>query len=488
MNKTAKLSLSQQNVYYEQIMNPKSALYNIGGYIVFNGEFNTSHFKTVIEGCSKVFDIYNIKFDFTGDEPLQYLKDSSEPVVIDELDVSSTSEPEEKALNWMQNQFNIAFDLIQDELYRFTLIKVSSDRHILFGCFHHLIADGFGFAVFSNYLLDQYGKFLDGDKESALAYPSYIEAVQRSTDYLASEQYTKDALYWKEKYDVIPDLLLSQKKQKEDSGHSFSVPISESDSALLNRLCEQTKANVSQLTIAALLLYFGKTADQQVFSFGIPNHKRRGREERKTVGMFSGVLPFKGEFIADQRLLDVISDIRQTQRNDFKHGLYPISHLNRSLKLLSENRLQLFDIIINYELLPFPDRVSSDLRVQIKELRNTTDLGVPLTIRWLDYGQHSPLELHIDYQEAYFNEGEIALLVKRLLFILRQFETCLDQPIQDLSIIPKEETHQLLEIFNDTAVSYPRDKTLVDLFEEQAAKTPDAIAVVYEKESLSYQE
>ncbi|MEM0942120.1 MAG: amino acid adenylation domain-containing protein, partial [Bacteroidota bacterium] len=60
--------------------------------------------------------------------------------------------------------------------------------------------------------------------------------------------------------------------------------------------------------------------------------------------------------------------------------------------------------------------------------------------------------------------------------------------IDELSIVSKEERHQLLEVFNDTAVSYPADKTIVDLFEAQAAKTPDAVAVVYEKESLSYQE
>ncbi|MEM0939406.1 MAG: amino acid adenylation domain-containing protein [Bacteroidota bacterium] len=487
MNKKTKLSLAQQDVYYEQIMNPESALYNAGGYITFKGKIDTSQFKTIVEECYKVFDIYNIKFDFAGEEPQQYLKDSSEPVMIDELDVSSASEPEEKALDWMGEQFNIAFDLQEEQLYRFTFIKVAEDKHILYGCFHHLIVDGVGFAVFSNYLIDQYKKFLVGDPLPAPAYPSYLDAIQRSTDYLESEQYNKDAVYWKEKYDVTPDLVLSQKKQKEDRGLSFSVPISEPDSALINRLSKRAEINVSQLTIAVLLVYFGKTTGRKALSFGLPIHKRRGREERKTVGMFSGVLPFKGEFTEDQLLSDVLSNIKQTQRNDFRHGQYPVSHLNRSIKLLSENRLQLFDIIINYILLPFPDHVSSDLNVQIKELRNTTDLGAPLTVRWVDYGQNLPLELNIDYQESYFNEGEIELLIKRLLFILRQFETCLNKPIRDISTIPHTETRQLLEVFNDTAVNYPTEKTVVDLFEEQAAKIPEAIAVVDEGSTLTYE-
>ncbi|WP_281926005.1 AMP-binding protein, partial [Flavobacterium collinsii] len=57
-----------------------------------------------------------------------------------------------------------------------------------------------------------------------------------------------------------------------------------------------------------------------------------------------------------------------------------------------------------------------------------------------------------------------------------------------LVILPKEEQHELLYSFNDTAVAYPKDKTVVDLFEEQVKKTPDAIAVVYEGEALSYKE
>ncbi|WP_281926011.1 hypothetical protein, partial [Flavobacterium collinsii] len=64
----------------------------------------------------------------------------------------------------------------------------------------------------------------------------------------------------------------------------------------------------------------------------------------------------------------------------------------------------------------------------------------------------------------------------------------IDQPVGSLSMLTKEEEYQLLHLFNDTTVAYPKDKTIVDLFEEQVKKTPDAIAVVYEGETLSYRE
>ncbi|WP_164466160.1 non-ribosomal peptide synthetase [Chryseobacterium carnipullorum] len=483
-----KLHLSQQDVYYKQITNPQSPLYNVGGYGIYKGKFDSVKFELILKGCSEIFDFHKIKFDFTDSEPAQYIVDTPIPLDIDTLDFSSIPEAQKVALDWMQNQFNIAFDLEQEKLYRIALIKVAEDEHYCFLCFHHLIIDGYGFAIFANYFISEYRKFLDGHNVLEEKYPSYAEAVRQNLDYWKSIQYSNDATYWKEKFKDIPDLIWTQKGQKNDNARSFLVPISTSDERLLQRLVEQTKTNVSQLTIAALLLYFGKTTGHKSFCFGLSNHKRRGRDDRKIVGMFSGILPFKGEFIPNQLLSDLISNVKQSQRNDFRHGLYPVSHLNRSLKLLSKDRLQLFDVLINYELLPFSDSVDSDLKIQVKELKSTSDLGIPLAIRWFDYGQEAPLELHIDYQETYFNDAEINLLVNRLLFILRQFESCLDKPINNISIIPEEEAHQLLEEFNTTTIDYPKDMTVVDLFESQAGKTPDTTAVVYDGHSLTYRE
>ncbi|MEM9340407.1 MAG: amino acid adenylation domain-containing protein, partial [Bacteroidota bacterium] len=488
MNKRTKLSLAQQDVYYEQLLNPKSARYNIGGYATFKGQIDIDQFKRIVEGASEWFDIFSVKFDFTGDEPFQFFSDSRESVLVEKLDLSSAPDPEKEAFNWMQDRFNTAFDLRQDRLYLHSIIKLADDEYLFFGCFHHLIVDGYGFAIYFNYLVEEYKKFLQGSNDSIAIYPSYKDTINKGLNYHQSKHYHQDSLYWKERYDVIPELIFGPKKHKEDKCALLSLSLSKTDNALLDRLAEQTKLNIAQLTIAALLLYFGKTREQQVFGFGTSIHNRRNREDRKTVGMFSGILPFKGEFAPDQLLSDLISDIGRTQRYDYKHGLYPVSHLNRSLNLLSEGRMQLFDLIVNYEKLPFIDSISPNLSVQIKELRSTEDLGFPLTICWFDYGLDLPLELHAYYQGEYFSEVEIELLFQRLLFILRQFEMGLDQPVQNISILPEEEKHQLLTVFNDSAVSYPTDQTVVDLFEAQAAKTPEARAVVYEGNTLTYQE
>src|SRR5690606_12578648 len=112
-------------------------------------------------------------------------------------------------------------------------------------------------------------------------YPHYAEAVQRNLDYWKSMDYENDAIFWKKKFEDLPDsIFINRKKINDSRTRSLSIPLSKFDRILLQNLAEQTKANVSQLTIAALLIYFGKTTEHNSFCFGLPSHKRRGRDER----------------------------------------------------------------------------------------------------------------------------------------------------------------------------------------------------------------
>ncbi|CAM1358033.1 amino acid adenylation domain-containing protein [Tenacibaculum xiamenense] len=484
-----KLHLAQLEVYYGQLVNPQSPMYNMGGYVVLTGNLDTALFKSVVASLSMAFDTYNLKYDFTGYEPLLYVG-KHEEVFLNEIDFSNELDPEQKAKEWMQQEIDTAFDLKQEKLYKHSLIKIKENLHWWYSYNHHLVYDGFGTALIVNYVTEEYDRRLNNaDKPVSNNYPSYFNIAKKSNDYLESQQYIKDANYWKEKFSSIPKPVINyNKKNSKTEGCRFSMHISKSDQALFNRLTKKTKANLSQFTLAALLVYYGKTTDQEVFSFGIPIHNRVSREERKTLGMFSSILPFKGEYKPDKVLLDFISELKQIQRNDYRHRKYPISHLNRSLKLLSENRQQIFDIIINYEPFPFAKSLSSGLHVAIKHMSPITDLEDPLSIRWCDYGEDSSLILNIDFLQEYFEKTEIEEFVERLLFILRQFENGLTNPIQNISILTKKEEDQLLATFNDTKIEFPLDKTIVDLFECQAIKTPNAIAVAYEDTFITYKE
>ncbi|WP_143569680.1 non-ribosomal peptide synthetase, partial [Tenacibaculum agarivorans] len=487
MNLKQKLHLAQLEVYYGQLIDPQSPIYNMGGYVVLTGALDTALFKSVVASLSSVYDTYNYRYDFTGIEPMFHIGDHTE-VHLNEIDFSQEESPEKVAKEWMQRRIDTAFDLTQDKLYDYTLIKIAEDIHWWCVLNYHLIYDGFGSALVVSYVIDEYDRRLNNIEETEpKKYPSYFSITQKNNEYLTSQQYEKDAVYWKEKFTSIPESVINpNKKSNKKGGYRFSKHTSESDKALFSRLTEKTKASLPQFTIAALLLYFGKTTDKKEFSFGVPVHNRVSRAERKALGMFSSILPFKGEYNSNETLLDFITNIKKTQRNDYRYRQYPISHLNRSLKLLSESRKQLFDIIVNYEPFPLPKSLESGLQIVIKHLSTIVDLEVPLSFRWCDYGEDSSLILNVDFLQEYFDKEEIEKLTERILFIIRQFEENLEQPLKNISILTEQENKQILDVFNATEQAYPSDKTIVELFEAQVAKTPNANAISFEDRTISY--
>ncbi|MFC5048325.1 amino acid adenylation domain-containing protein [Aquimarina hainanensis] len=484
------IHLAQQEIYYGQIINNKSSLYNVGGYISLKGGIETKLLIKIIQELPHKFDVFNFEFDLDKEIPQFQLKEKVDKIHVNELNFSREKNPEKTAKNWMQNQFNAAFNIYTDDLYRYTLIEIAEDEHWLFMCFHHLLVDGYSFMIKNNYIVQEYDRQKIGkEKIEDKQIPLYYDAVIRSSNYHKSEDYINDKNFWKTKYENIPNSLLNHSKKRKNTGGkriSFSIP--ESDRSLYEKLVKSTKVSLQQFTLASLIIYFGKSTKNDVFCFGVPIHNRGSREERKMVGMFSSVLPFKGEYDETQTLLELITTIKQTQRKDYRHRRYPISHLNRELGLMKQNRHQLYDIVVNYEPFDFLEELSSGVTVVTKHLTSVSNLEAPISIRWCDYGKNHPLELQVDYQEAYFNQEDIEGLINSLFHVLRQFEGNLNELLTSVSIVPKNQEKLLLEKFNNREVSYPSDKTVIDLFRDQIKAFPEAIALEFEGATMSYRE
>ncbi len=490
MSKKGKLHLAQQEIYYGQMMDPQSPLYNTGGYTVLKGKLNVELFKRVVTELPQFFDVFSMRFDTSQEEPLFYLDKNLESIPIIEIDLSKEESPEKAGYQWLQQQFDVPFNLNNGVLCRFALLKISEHEYWWQMLFHHLIIDGFGFTVLVNHVTERYDQLFHGIDQKK-SFPLYTDAIDDNIAYLLSEQYVADKKYWEEKYKTIPKSIVAKKNiQKEEfsGGERFSYSVSKEDRALFERLTAQTKASLSQFTVAALLLYFGKITGEQEISVGTPMHNRGSRDERKTLGMFAAVLAFKGCYLPEQTVFDCIKQIKRTQRNDFRHRNYPISSLNRSLKLLSEKRQHIFDVIVNYEPLGFNEKLDSGIDLELRHMTSTDGLQNPLSVRWCDYGKEYPLELKVDYMTRYFNKEEIERFVDRLFFILRQFEGNLEMPMCDISIVSEPEQKLLLSDFNGTNVVYNNNQTVVDMFCAQVAKTPDALALVFENKQISYKE
>ena len=325
------------------------------------------------------------------------------------------------------------------------------------------------------------------EKKVAFLYPAYKNEIGQSIAYKSSLFYTLESLYWKERIAQKP------KKFLQKNGHnigdlkasSFQCCLQHSQRVLLEQLQAKTGASIQQLTIAALLIYFGKTTGLSQFILGILLHKRESKQMRNVVGMFSSILPFKAKFNPDIKLIDFLKELRVEQKKDYRHKNYLSGEISRSLHInpAEEN---LCDIIVNHELLNFELDFSNELEATVVQLSSESEL-IPLQICWQEFGNGQPLQLQMIFREDYFTGKEIELLTERILFILEQFPIKFEALIGAIDIIPPAE-RQILQSFNNTDTNYPNDISLIALFQQQVKNTPSRVAVVFEETQLTYEQ
>ena len=478
---------SQFDVYADQLLDTKSPHYNIGGYIKLKGLLNKKLFYKAVGSGAETFDAFRMRFDLTNSEPQILLDRSCRELQMSDVDFSKEHDPEQHAAKWMQDRFNIPFAFEKESpLYEQCLIKISETEHWFFGKYHHLITDGYGFVVWVQYLAQKYRMLLEDDV-TPLHFSSYIEEAAKAAAYKKSSTYMDDSVYWLDKISAKPKKILSKKpdnlsKKKSDT---YFLELSQQQRGFLDKIEETTKIRLHHLTIAALYIYYGQTSGEAEFFFGIPVHKRSSREARNIVGMFSGIIPYKNNYRKDITLTDLLKEIIQTQKEDYKHQYYPVGDLARALKVKPQDGY-LFDIVINYKPLNFEISFDEQIQATTCELSNEF-LKYPLQLCWQDYGKQQPLQLQMDYGTDYFNREEIGLLAQRLLYILSQFPVKFDKPVGDFKILPPDEREAVLKFSTGISKTFP-DKNIVTLFEEQVLSTPQATAIVFGNESLTYDE
>ena len=487
VQKNFPLHPAQKEVFRAQLIDVEAPYYNVGAYVKLKGHLNKDIFLKAVRSAPEVFDAFKMRFHVADAEVFCVFDEAFEKMEVAELDLSNASDPANDALTWMQRCFNTAFVIKKDKkLFQNVLIKIGEDEHWFFMRYHHLIMDGYGFKVWLQYLSKKYSLSISG-KGATMLYPTYLAEIEKANRHSSSLFYTLESLYWKERIAEKPKKLLQRKPSHRAylKASTFQYSLTENERKWLMELQSSTGNSLQQLTLAALFIYFGKTTGLSQFIFGILLHQRESKEGRNVVGMFSSVLPFKGNFEPTTRLSTFLKELKIAQKKDYRHKNYLSGEVSRQLHI-NPSEENLFDIVVNHELLHFDLNFCNDITATVHQLCSEKEL-TPLQICWQEFGSPQPLQLQMIFREDYFNQQEIVQLTQRLLYIMEQFPLHLENEIGGIDIIPGEEK-MLLEAFNNTDVNYSREASLINLFEQQVEKTPDRVAVVCEEKKLTYQQ
>jgi len=481
------LTLTQNDICFDQLRNSSSPLYNVGGYLrlgrVDLARLVAAH-RRIVSECD-VFGLRILLANHNGiSQAISEQRNTSLPL----RDFSNTPNPAKAADEWQATLFETAFDIADAELFRAFLVKVADDHYRYLGLAHHLMMDGWGFSNWAKLLCQLYN---DPASEINVGLP-WREVALDDEKYLATDKYIKDRSYWTEHVERIPAPFLDSRyraafaRAPRIPSRRWIIEISRREFNEWNSLAESLGARVSHYFLAMLAVYFANSSGQDRVMVGLPFHNRRNQAQKRALGVFTSVSPL-GVDVSDSSLTfaELLQTIAKQQKAHFRRQRYPLGHIIRDLAEAGDHR-SLYDVGFNY--LKLGGGLSfAETEASLVYLSHNHE-ATPLMVTLCESGESEPVQLQLDYNLAYFDDSDIQLLADRFLFLLRSLSSALATRVRDLEILPEDERARLLEGFGDGPLPETSSGCVHHLFEAQVRLTPDAIAVTSEEQSLTYSE
>ncbi len=461
------LSKQQQAIWINQQIHPNSSMYNVGGVIDIIGEIDINKLYQAVEKTMNSFDVLEIVEHFLKEED-----DLDEDFTRYSLKIIDGTEKFD-GQDWIQERIDLKRNLAEIVIY-----SPDCEETQLFVKWHHLIFDGVSASICINSIFDNY--------ESSVSKPSfsYHSFMEDEKEYFSSEEYIKNKNYWKDKLDSVDvsskGFSSISKPNQSLKSERKNIIIPRSLFKEIQSYCKETKVTPFHYFIAVIFT-LNKVYNAPDFILGLPILNRRKKVFKQTGGMFTDIIPFLNEMDKNQSFDSLVKKISWNLRQDYRHQRFPMSDINQLFdKSISPN------VFFSYQKNIYKNAVENATITSnyLPAGEQLEDLGFHL----LEYSVEGDLTLAIDYRISSFNLLTIEKLSNHLVTLIKHCKNKSDVPISALSCLSKDEEQQLLVDFNDTKADYSKDKTLIELFETQAERTPDHVAIVFNEVELTYKE
>ncbi|MFJ5506915.1 amino acid adenylation domain-containing protein, partial [Pectobacterium jejuense] len=484
------LSSTQQVVWLDQTLNPDSPNYNIGTWLRIDEHLDETLFSQAFEMLVSRHDALHLQLIHTNGLPLQALTDASS-TSINVYDFSHYDDAEERAQQHIHATFMRPFDL-RGKLWSSDLLRVSDTHRYWQFCCHHLIADGWSLKLLVNELVATYNQLKKSDNSGEVA-PAYLDYIAEDLIYLDSRHYQSDLKFWLDRYSTLPPALIPLSNQDQELTSELPAPHlwqlkSEYFHKIENIAAEQG-LSVLHFMYAILACYFSRTTETEDIVIGIPIHNRRNAKQKNTIGMFSSVIPIGVSIKKEDSFLDIMRNVAAELRRCYKHQRLPITEINQNTRIRQKTgRAQLFDITLSLEWFEFNVHMEGTNTTFLTPHRATQ---FPLAISIYQYNfedKNNPVTVEFNFDTRYLSREDVMAIQSRLALLVDAAITSLDMTVENAPILPPTERQQILVDFNATDAEFPQHTLIHERFEQQVEQTPDAIAVVFEEQSLSYAE
>ncbi|MBX3053340.1 MAG: amino acid adenylation domain-containing protein [Caldilineaceae bacterium] len=492
-NGPVSLSFTQERLWFLAQLEPDSAAYNETSVTRLTGPLNIFALERSLDKLVARHDSLRVCFQEIDGEVCQ-VDGSLPPVHLSTIDLSDIDADIQMAAVW-ERVYAIRdelFDLTRPPLWRVVLLRLAEDDHIFVYTTHHIISDGWSNSIFWRELRHFYAAFVENKQPQALLeLPlSYADFSVWQREWLAGERLEQLAAYWVSRLDGIKPLDIHtdypRPTRPSHRGALLHFHLPPALSASLNRLARAKGASLYMLLLAAFQVLLHRYSGQDDIVVGSPAANRNRSEFEGIYGFFANTLVMRSDCTGNPSFDSLLTQVRQNALAAYAHQDLPFEKLVKVLRPVRDmSRSPVFDVLFALQNAPHSDVGLAGITTQRLE-QTTTNSKFDLSL--FLYEREVGLEGRVEYATDLFQPSTIQRMIGHFQILLEGIVASPDSPIDELPLLRASEREQILVAWNPPTTDYPSAKTIQQLFQEQAACTPKAVAIVDGEERLTYQQ
>jgi amino acid adenylation domain-containing protein len=482
------LSFAQSRLWFLYQLEGATGTYNMTGALSLSGPLQVEALKQALRTIIQRHESLRNSFQTVDGVPVQVI----DPHPVWELTMVNLAGKETEAEKLAYRESQTPFDLTKSPLLRVTLLKLQPEKHILLINMHHIISDGWSIGVFIRELSHLYGAFVAGKEATLPTLPiQYADFAVWQRQWLQGKVLGTQLEYWKQQLADAPPLLELPTDRPRPAIQTFQGKTERFwlDSKLtqeLKALSQQSGCTLFMTLLAAFAVVLSRYSGQTDIVIGSAIANRNRREIEGLIGFFVNTLALRLDLSEKPSFATFLKQVQTVTQDAYEHQDLPFEMLVEELQLerkLDRNPLVQVGFILQNaanEAWKLPGLTIEEMSWELDSAR--LDLEVHLSE--VNDGLTGLCCYNIDL----FDGSMIARLLEHFQNLLRAIIVNPQESVSLLPLLSKQEQKQLLVDWNQTQADYPKDTCIHQLFEAQVERTPDAIAVVFEEQSLTYTE
>lgn len=516
---TPVISHAQQRLWFLAQLEGASASYNMPAALKLNGMLNVEILRQTFRVLIERHQTLRLCFPNIEDESVNSEGGIQEiplydPLIVTDLSHLPEAQQQLEIQQHQQTQTTRPFDLAEGKLLRLNLLTLNSSEHVLLFNMHHIISDGWSMGVLIREWVEIYSALLEERRPDLLPLPiQYSDFAAWQRAWLQGEVLQRQVDYWTEQLADAPELLalptdFSRPAMQSDSGDYLQTHIDPALSAHLNTFSKQQNSTLFMTLLAAFGTLLYRYSGQDDICIGSPIANRPHAQLENLIGFFVNTLVLRTRLNPEQGFKDLLQQVRQTCLDAYAHQDIPFETLVEQLNpTRSLGHSPLFQVML---VLQNNAQVEMELPgMNISTLEQDYPIAkFDLTLHITE--QEGQLHSLWQYATSLFSEQTIRRFASHFEVLLRAISAEPETPIARLSMLTETERQQILvasstpgKEYKNAVVPGSRDDYFQKLdfqkpyfqnqcvherFEEQAAQTPDAVAIIFEDKEVSYDE